>query len=484
MIAGYDPGYLRITEHQVRRELGLGRTPVVLDSSSIAAGGVDSYDRATLRLFRLPYPGHDIRDRMADLGVEVIDLPIRDSTPHTQPLSDELEEALAIAVQSALITYYRTDQPDRSKRLVGRTADALTREGRGVYRSLSAVLAADSNIDLIYLPNGRFPHQKMAVLAAHDAGISVLHFEKGETPDGTYLQPYAPQDRLGSQGAVEPTLAHREPDEIDAIADAWLARRVPSTESSNEFAALWATDLPAELAELAAGTSRVAGFFTSSQDEFQFLGPEWQLHSWKDQFEAFDLTMTRMEDSGFRCYLRVHPNLATKTQDCFIRERDGIRWLARRHPSLVVIEHDSFTNTYSLLDISDAVVVWDSTVGLEASARGIPVWTMATSRYGLVADVREILSTDALKSADLEPWKVDRHDAKRFIAYLVLRDDQMESEYTSWLPWNASRPPLGARIAAALKAGSTPYRVEAIASIIDVYRHRSFGSNLRHIRGR
>ena len=173
----------------------------------------------------------------------------------------------------------------------------------------------------------------------------------------------------------------------------------------------------------------MVGFFTSSQDEFQFLGPEWQLHEWHDQFEAFDRLLGEFEKAGYVAFLRVHPNLATKAHGTFRRERDGIRALARRHPELLVIWHDDFANTYSLLGVSDAVVVWDSTVGLEASARGIPVWTTATSRYGLIADVQERLSHADVDAGGVTPWDVDAHAAKRFIAYLVRRDQQMADDF-------------------------------------------------------
>jgi hypothetical protein len=316
-----------------------------------------------------------------------------------------------------------------------------------------------------------------------DTGLSLRHFEKGETQNGTYLQDYAPQDRLASQGAVEPILKSLTTEEIEEIADAWLVRRAPSRNSSNEFSALWGVDLPDELRGLSTGDQPVAGFFTSSQDEFQFLGPEWQLHEWTSQFEAFDSVMTRLETEGYRCYLRVHPNLSTKAQECFVRERAGIRWLAARHPNLVVVWHDDNASTYALLDLTDAAVVWDSTVGLEASARGIPVWTMATSRYGLVADVHELLSPDQLEADGVKSWKVDPHHAKRFIAYLVLRDEQMDPDYASWMPWDPAHPPFGARLAAVTVAGGAPNRSEALRSVIDVYRHRSARSNLRHLRG-
>jgi len=483
MIAGYDPGYLRITEFHVRRELATGRVPFVIDATAISGAGVDSFDRPTLKRFGLDYPGHDLRSRMAALGVEVLDLPTYLDANWKQPLDTEHEEVLAIAVQSALITYFRTDLPDRGRRLVKKTAENLTHEGRGVYRGFRAIFAADPDITIAYVPNGRFPHQKMAYVAASDAGLAMLHFEKGETSNGSYLQDHAPQNRLATQGAVEPLLAHLSTAEVDTVADSWLSRRAPSADSSNEFAALWAKDLPEELRHLSSGGRKVAGFFTSSQDEFQFLGPEWQLHEWKDQFAAFHAVLLQLEQQGYTCYLRVHPNLATKAQDCFERERAGIRWLAEQHPDLLVIWHDDLANTYSLLDITDAVVVWDSTVGLEASARGLPVWTMATSRYGLVADLHEVLSQQQLETDGVTAWTVNAHAAKRFIAYLVLRDAQMDPDFQTWIPWDESNPPLGAKVAGALAAGGIPYPSEAVKSQLDVYRHRSLKSNLRHLRG-
>lgn len=481
MLAGYDPDYLRISEFHVRREIAAGRVPFVVDATAISGAGVDSYHRPTLSRFGLDYPGHDLRRRMAKLGVDVIDLADYLEGEWYAPLTDKHEAILAVAVRSAVITYFRTDQPKRS-RLVRRTSERLLHEGRGVYRGLRALFEARPSMTLAYVPNGRFPHQKMAHLAARDAGLQILHFEKGESANASYLQDHAPQNRFATQGAVEPLLAGKSAREVEQIADTWLSRRAPSVDSSNQFSTLWAASLPEHLRHLASGDQKVAGFFTSSQDEFQFLGAEWERHEWASQYEAFHQVLLRLEAQGYLCYLRVHPNLATKAQDLFVRERAGIRWLAEHHPDLLVIWHDDFANTYSLLDASDAIVVWGSTVGLEASARGLPVWTMATSRYGLVADVREVLSQAQLDEEGIEAWEVDAHAAKRFIAYLMLRDVPMDPEYRSWIPWGRNNRPLGARIAAALAAGGIPSPREAVKSQLDVYRHRSLRSNLRKLR--
>ena len=478
MVSSYDPGYLTIFEHLVRTQRAAGNDVLVLDTTLLQGTPVDSFHRGMLRATGLPFPGHDLEARMTALGAEYRQPTL---TPElTGPLAGPLEESLAIAVQSALITFFRTDRPDRRRRTVRRTATALLTEGRAVYRAVG-VVCRERSLDLAFVPNGRFPHQKLAALALNEAGVLTRHIEKGEGAHRAYVQDYAPQDRLRSQGSVDAVLAGLSEAQIDEIADAWLANRDPGADSRNEFSTLWSNDIPDAVAASKTSGARVAGFFTSSQDEFLFLGPEWQLHEWSDQLVAFDLLMTRLEEQGFFCYLRVHPNLATKAHENFVRERAGIRRLAAKHPGLLVLWHDDPANTYALLGASDAVVVWDSTVGLEASARGIPAWTTATSRYGLVADIHEVLSPDDVARDGIALWTVDAHRAKRFLAYLVLRDQDVTSG-ERWTTWPSARPPLRAKMAAVAVSGGIPGVGVAVRSLADVYRHRSLRSSLRLLR--
>jgi hypothetical protein len=476
-VTGYDPAYLAISEHLVRSEVARGRTPIVMDMTAALAAPVDSYHRGVLRAFGLTFPGHDIRARLMRAGAEYVT--IDEISSVDSELSPELEGLLEIATQSALITYFRTDRPNRSRAKVRRIADGLTTEGRRVHHAVEALVQRYPDIASAYVANGRFPHQKLSAEAFRTAGIPTMHIEKGESPGRAYVQEYAPQDRLRSQGSVDGVLDGMSEQQIAGIASGWLAKRAPASDSSNEFSTLWSDGVPDSLIAHRNAGRPIVGFFTSSQDEFQFLGPEWQLHDWPDQMDAFDRILTRFEASGYAAFLRVHPNLATKAHECFLRERDGVRELAAKHPDLTVIWHDDSTSTYALLDHSDAVVVWDSTVGLEASARGLPVWTTATSRYGLVADVRELLSTDDLEQNGVDPWEVDPLKAQRFIAYLVERDDDVITDGRPWTPWDPTAPPLGARLAAIPVAGGIPYPFDAVGSLIDVYRHRRIRANVK-----
>lgn len=476
-VASYDPAYLAIVEHLVRTEQKAGNRALVFDIAPLLTTPVDGYHRGVLRAFGLRYPGHDLVERLTGLGAEVVVAdPIR-SDAETAPLSDDLERELAIATRSALITFFRTERLDIRRRAIRRTAEGMTREGRVVYRRTRELCAGDPDITAGYVANGRFAHQRLMELAFRDAGIAWRHFEKGQAADRVFVQEYSPHDRFRSQGSVDQVLAGLDRDAVDRIADGWLAARMPAPGSRNEYASLWQSGLPRAITRRLEDGDRLAGFYTSSQDEFLFQGAEWQVHEWTDQFEAFDEIMTRFEADGYRCYLRVHPNLITRAHDHYLRERRSIRELARRHPDLVVIWHDDTASSYQLLEVTSAVVVFASTIGVEASARGIPVWSTAAAPYGEVADIREPLSRDDLTSELLAPWDVDTHRAKRFIAFQVVRDQQLDIGEQSWTPWEGR--PLGVRLAAIPVSGGNPGVGTAIWSLVDQYRHRSLRANWR-----
>lgn len=480
LLTNFDPHYLRIVEYIVSTIVDSGSEAYVVDTTSTSGVPVDTYHRGLLKMSGLVAPEKRLETVLSKYNAKYLN--IEDYLNESDSLTPEQNEELQIAVQSALITYFRTDAPNRKKARVSKIARGIERDGRLTLGAVKRIIS-QFNIALVYLPNGRFPGQAMATLAAQESGIPTMHYEKGETANGAYIQPYSPQDRFDSQEAVKTVLKGLSETEVAATAQQWLNMRSPSEESRNEFSAQWPTELPEHINNALTG-NKVIGFFTSSQDEFQFLGPEWQRHSWESQYEAYDLVLNTLKDEDFVAYLRVHPNLATKAHECFLREKAGIEWLQKRHPNLYVIWHDQPVNTYLLLDKSERVFVWDSTVGLEANVRGIPVWTAATARYGLVTDTREFLSPADVSIEKLKPWKVDPTGARKFIATLMLRDQQIPESFEKWETWDTSNPPFLVKIAALLRSGGNPTTRDALQASIDVYLHRNAKFNSTHIKNK
>ena len=478
--AGYEPDFSRILEQIVRDQLQLGHRVSVCDLGSLMLSPTISYAPKLLALGGLEHPGKPFSEHVARLGAQYIRA--ADLIDSTVVIPDDARQTLNDAAQSAMYTYFRTDQLNLRSRRVRKVRARLVREGELSYHAVTALLRTH-DFTRAYLPNGRFPAQRMAKVAATDVGIPVFHYERGATRDHAYLRPYSPHDRVAGQQDILDITANRSPAELDALADNWLAARQPSSSSTNEYSAIWAAAQTPQR-DAASGSAPIIGFFTSSQDEFLHLGPDWQLHRWESQFAAFDTLMTAFETAGFRCVLRVHPNLSTKDHSCFLREISGLQRLQQLHPHLEVYWHDDPTSSYALLDECSGVVVWDSTIGLEASARGIPVWNCAASYYGLVADTRQVLGGEDITEAALAPWAVDPHGAKRFIAGMVLRDYPLNTSSQEWATWDLNSPPLAAKVAALAVSGGAPTVTDSVKSIIEPWRHRRAATNLRLLRAK
>ncbi|WP_281640383.1 hypothetical protein [Aurantimicrobium minutum] len=476
---GYDPEYLRIVEQISRECVKDGQTPIVLDLATIMTSPTETYSPRFLNLFGYKSCAQIFVPRLSERGVNVISAKEIKTPPKELPT--DVEAILQESTQSALLTFFRTDILNFSKPRIARTRKRLLAEGTSSFLCMSEFLQS-MKFEVAYVPNGRFPVQRMAKLALLRAGVPVFHFEKGATKDHAFFRPYSPHDRIATQGDVEYVLEGLPNAEVERIADAWLQARLPSKSSSNEYSAIW-SEKDSSSDKVKPSQKRI-GFFTSSQDEFLHLGPDWQLHSWTSQFEAFDTLITYFESQGFTCFMRVHPNLSTKEHACYIRELNGLKELSGKHPNLEVYWHDDATSSYSLLKECAGIVVWDSTIGLEASAQGIPVWNCAASYYGLIADTRQVLGPEHMDDDNLQLWNVDSHKAKRFIACTVLRDLPLQTLANDWATWDVSAPPFVVRASSFVRSGGAPTLTDSVLASVDPWRHRSWKVNRKLLKAK
>lgn len=470
--SGYDPEYLRIVEQIVIANSEQGLEPTVFDLAPIMQSPTESQSPLILKMGGYKAPSEHFHDFLSSLGANVLDANVFLSDQSL--LSDNALNELKESTTSALFTYFRTDSIDFGNKRVQKVKDRLLKEGINSYLSVKKHLKTGIPA-IAYIPNGRFPVQRMAKVALSETGIQIWHYEKGATFDHAFLRPYSPHDRLATQSDVKNILSDVTAAEIEAVAEKWLSDRLPSQRSTNEFTEIWSTNKDKETI-YKQDQGRI-GFFTSSQDEFLNLGPDWQLHTWPSQLDAFDQLLSHFENNGFRCFLRVHPNLTTKDHACFKREVKGLEELSAKHPDLTIYWHDDPTSSYTLLEGVAGLVVWDSTIGLEASAQGIPVWNCAASYYGMVADTRQVLGKNQITNDNLKPWLVDPFAAKRFIASQVLKDYPLTTNAQKWATWDLKSPPFVVKLAGFARSGGAPTFRDVLLSSIDPWRHRSFNVN-------
>lgn len=134
--------------------------------------------------------------------------------------------------------------------------------------------------------------------------------------------------------------------------------------------------------------------FNNSEDEFVAIR-EWYSGNHEDQNTIIGkLVGTLSGRPDCMIYLRVHPNMA-RIDNSQIR---GIAELKEQYPDLSVIPSDSKISTYALLRAADLVVVFGSTVGVEAAYLGKPCLLMGRAIYEDIPVCHQISEPGELES--------------------------------------------------------------------------------------
>ena len=382
--------------------------------------------------------GHSVKptaftDVLRSLGASYQRLPVIDDEGAVPP---EHVEPLEVAIESELLTYFRLDHIP-SSREAGDLQASLKVNAVRTYWSLIALWSGNTP-DEVLVPNGRTSRQKAARLVAESLSIPVRLYENGRAQrNAYYLGATQPHDRIASQAEVASVTSSLRKAKIHALAEEWLEARMAGSEGTNSFSAAW--KVMGDSSRLAEGKTAV--FFASSFDEFLAFGPMWTIDEWSSQFEAFDVIMSILEKRGVRLVLRLHPNLASKSRKYFLREVEEILELQSRHPSLIIHWHNSPVNSYQLVSEADYVIVERSTIGLEASLMGKPVWATQATQWDEVADIRQLLKPSDVTEEALEPWKSSTPGAERFVAYWMIQEHPLRYQATDWASWDPESAP-------------------------------------------
>lgn len=470
MLGTHDPDYLRVVESAVKILTKEENRILVVDYASMNSVAPSAFHTGLLKLSGLKLPDFsEIRRAFLSISIPVIELGNFAPEPQTH-VDESVTSKLSLAAISSLNTYLRTDDAGLQIRKAKYYSRRLVKEATLIYEAMLELishLSSDAHLD-IYVANGRFPSQQAIILAGAARGVPVHFYEKGVRKESLFLRDYAPHDRTGWALSAQAFAETKSSREIASLVEKWNSERSSPSSTSNQYSSSWRWGgVEILLSEV---KQDVISFFTSSQDEYQSLGIDWQEHEWASQFDAFDQLMSKHESMGRKCVLRVHPNLINKSHEYFIRELDAVHWLQSRHPHLTVISHSNTASSYELLERSKGIVVWDSTIGLEASSRGIPVWACARTIYDEVADIRLVLGPASLREQEFAYWKVNRSGAQKLICFFELGDaDLVSAEESLFQPFDVVRSNLALR---ALRGGTSLSLTETLRFCVDLQRNR------------
>ena len=123
--------------------------------------------------------------------------------------------------------------------------------------------------------------------------------------------------------------------------------------------------------------------------------------------------------------LRVHPNLLNNHPLTTLRELKKFKEFSERNPRFKVICPASSVNTHELIKRARVVIVYGSTVGLEASLEGLPVICTNRSTYDLIADVTNVNGPEDLSLIDSMSHTSSPIGAMKLISYLEMTHEDV-----------------------------------------------------------
>lgn len=119
--------------------------------------------------------------------------------------------------------------------------------------------------------------------------------------------------------------------------------------------------------------------FNSSEDEFAAIGDEFdRLALFPTQYRGIKFILESLKDKqDYHVYLRIHPNLSMVPY----RYHTELLNLPKQYSNVTVIPGGDSISTYDLMDAAEKVVVFGSTMGLEAAYWNKPVILLAGANY-------------------------------------------------------------------------------------------------------
>lgn len=292
----------------------------------------------------------------------------------------------------------------------------------GVYQQFNAVLD-DTHAQAVVVFNGQFYPEATARYAAQQRGLRVISHEVGLMPYSSYFTP-------GEATAYPIDI----PEDFElseaqnARLDAYLEKRMQGN-FSMAGVRFWPEMRPLGPAfwERAAQFRQIVPVFTNvvfdtSQGHANTLYPH--MFAWLD--EVLDVARAHPQTLFV---LRAHPDESRPGKESRESVADWVRQRgAAALPNLLFVDAGEYFSSYELIQKSHFVMIYNSTIGLEAALLGAPVLSAGRARFTQLPTVffpesaaayRQMLESFLTGPVNAPPEF--RRNARRFLYYQLFR---------------------------------------------------------------
>jgi hypothetical protein len=318
------------------------------------------------------------------------------------------------AASTSVPWFLKTTHPEQARE--GAAAERDHRVAASVVHASARRVLAEFRPDLLFMVNGEFTAERVIREMALERGMRVITYEMAPRADTLFLSHDRPAceyntDDAWAASADRPLTAEQR----QTVAEMLELRSSGKGAHESYFDAA-EDDETAVRGQLGipAG-ARVASLFTNLSWDSAALGRDVAFPTMVDWIARAAAEAGSLED--FFLVIRIHPGEARWGTNEDIGEA-LLERLGSLPSNVRVVSSDQAISSYAVLDISSVVLVYTSTVGLEAAYRGLPVIVAGATHYrgrGFTCDVAEADELGAMMAkADLAMDQEQRELAERY----------------------------------------------------------------------
>jgi len=244
----------------------------------------------------------------------------------------------------------------------------------------------------VILFNGRWPDQVAILEVARKFKLSINFLEAGEPPTKRWFYEdfQTTNYEKFDQFLFNKYIAKIEADQWVGFASNWQIAHSTSR-SVNKHLIIE----PLVTQKQSPGKKRKIAIFTSSIDEY-FSNLEFDHRGWESQELAIERIVSRLFDEDNEVVIRLHPNLGNKAWVDAVTIFESLG----RTKAKIVLPWEMISS-YKLIDESDIIITWGSTIGLESLFRKKKVLFLGPTIY------ESIIENANLNANQLETFDFD-----------------------------------------------------------------------------
>lgn len=274
------------------------------------------------------------------------------------------------------------------------------------YKVYEDFFKEEFKIENLVIFNGRFASSKAikSGISKHKEAVNILFYERSSTLERYRLKPYSPHDREKVVGEINKIWNEcTNQNEAAKIAKTFFKTKVsgkgtdwfPFSKGIQEVENNKISEILNDY--IKDDKNKIISYFTSSEDEFESLGDLWL----DQRFQLSQKNIIKELSSiaikkNILLVIRVHPNVNNASQESKSNWTNIFKELPNKN--ILIIKETNNISSYSIVNNSNIVVVYGSTIGIEALFLEKPVIVAGSSFYfGTKAKIQP-----AFKLGDLE----------------------------------------------------------------------------------